>query len=98
MATATEDPRHVSNLHHSSLREARDATHIFMDTSQIHFHYATVGTLTFEFLILSLIRLICFWKVKYKNNKCSITHVLKHNLSFFFLRMIRKMEEEIKFL
>ena len=50
-ATATEtwDPSCVYNLHHSSrqntilnsLSEARDQTHIFMGTSQIHFHCAT---------------------------------------------------------
>ena len=51
-ATATWDPSHVCNLHHSSqqrrihnpLSKARDRTHIFMDTSQIHFHCTTTGT------------------------------------------------------
>ena len=44
-ASATPDPSHVSNLHHSSwqcwilnpLSEARDRTHILMDTSQFRF-------------------------------------------------------------
>ena len=43
-ATATPDPSHVRNLHHSSwqylilnpLREFRDRTHVLMDTNQIH--------------------------------------------------------------
>jgi len=44
-ATATQDPSHVCDLHHSSchhqilnpLSEARDQTHILMDTSQVHY-------------------------------------------------------------
>ena len=51
-ATATWDPSHVCNLHQSSqqcqipdaLTEARDRTHILMDSSQIHFHCVTKGT------------------------------------------------------
>ena len=51
-ATAMPDPSHIGDLHHSSqqrrilnpLREARDWTHILMDTSQIHFCWATTGT------------------------------------------------------
>ena len=42
---ATRDPGHVGNLHHSSwqlqtlnpLSNARDQTHILMDTSQVHY-------------------------------------------------------------
>ena len=45
-------PNHIWNLYHSSwqqwilnlLREARDRTHILMDTSRIHSHCATTGT------------------------------------------------------
>ena len=47
--TATRDLSHVCDLHHSSqilnpLKEARDRTRILMDTSQICFHWATMGT------------------------------------------------------
>ena len=43
-ATAMRDPSHICGLHHSSwqhqilnpLTEARDQTHILMDTSQVH--------------------------------------------------------------
>ena len=43
-ATATQDPSLICNLHHSSwhcqilnlLSEARDGTHILMDTSQVN--------------------------------------------------------------
>ena len=50
--TATQDPSHICDLHHSSrqcqipdpLSEARDQTRLLMDTSQIRFHYATMGT------------------------------------------------------
>ena len=48
---AMQDRRHICNLHHSSqqcqipdpLSEARDWTHILMDTSQICFHWAMMG-------------------------------------------------------
>ena len=53
-ATATWDPSHVFNLYHRSwqhwipdpLSEARDRTHILMDTSWICFHCTTTGTPT----------------------------------------------------
>ena len=51
-ATATWDPSHIHNLHHSSsqcrvpnpLSEAGNWTWILMDTSWIHFCWATMGT------------------------------------------------------
>ena len=49
-AKAMGDPSLLSDLHRSSwqcfnpLSEARDRTRIPMDTSQVHFHCATVGT------------------------------------------------------
>ena len=51
-ATAMQDLSCICNLHHSSwqcwilnpLNEARDRTHILMDTSQIHFCCAMTGT------------------------------------------------------
>ena len=50
--TATQDPSRICNLHHSSrqrqilnpAREARDRTHVLMDTSQVHYHLAMTGT------------------------------------------------------
>ena len=52
IATATQDPSHICDLHHSlwqcqiinSLNQARDQTCILMYISQIHFHLATVET------------------------------------------------------
>ena len=52
--TAMPDPSLICNLHHSSwqhqiryqLSEARDWTHIHMDTSQVHYHWA-IGELLF---------------------------------------------------
>ena len=52
IAAATPDWSHVCDLHHSSgqrwilnpLSEAREQTHVLMDPSQIHFHWATTGT------------------------------------------------------
>ena len=51
-ATATPHPSLVCDLRHSSqqrqilnpLIEASDRTHVLMDTSQVHFHWATTGT------------------------------------------------------
>ena len=51
-ASATPDPSHICDLHHSSwqcqipdpLSEARDQICILTDTSQICFHCATAGT------------------------------------------------------
>ena len=50
--TAVWDPSHICDLHHSSwqhqipdpLSEARDQTSILVDTSQINFCSATMGT------------------------------------------------------
>ena len=50
--TATPDPSCVCNLHHSSqkhqilnpLSEARDQSSVLMDTSQVHYLWATMGT------------------------------------------------------
>ena len=60
-ATATQVPSHICNLHHSSrqsqmlnpLSEARDRTHILMNTSQVHFHWATRGNLQAHFFLTS---------------------------------------------
>ena len=51
-ATATPDPSHVCDLHHSSwqcrilntLSKASNQTYVFMDASQIRFCWATTGT------------------------------------------------------
>ena len=50
--TAMQDPSDVCDLHHSSrqrqisnpLNEARDRTRILMNMSQVHIHWATMGT------------------------------------------------------
>ena len=60
-ATATQDPRGVCDLYHSSwqcwilnlLSEARDQTHILMDASQIPFHCTTMGTPGFFFFLMN---------------------------------------------
>ena len=52
IASTWQDLSHVCDLHHSSwqhrilnfLSEARDQTHILMDASGIHCHWATMGT------------------------------------------------------
>ena len=62
-ATATRDPSHVCDLHHSSrqrwilnpLSEARDPTHILMETSWVRYHWATTGTPVLEIWVYSVI-------------------------------------------
>ena len=51
-ATAMPDPSHLCDLHHNSRQhrilnpaiEARDRTHVLMNTSQVHYHCAAMGT------------------------------------------------------
>ena len=51
-ATATQDLSRACDLHHSSwqcwicntLSKTRDRTHVLMDTSQVHYYWATMGT------------------------------------------------------
>ena len=62
IATAIPDLSCICNLHHSSwqcwitdpLSEARDQTHIHIDTSQICFHCATMGIPSVYFLKLEV--------------------------------------------
>ena len=72
-ATATPHPSHVFNLHHHSwqqrllnpLSKARDRTCILMDTSQIHFRWATMGTPLFLFLMWLLKKLKLYTWLKF---------------------------------
>ena len=58
-ATGRPDPRHVFDLHHSSwqcwilnpLSQARDCACVLMNTSWVHYRWATMGTLIPEFLL-----------------------------------------------
>ena len=73
-ATATQDPSHAFNLHHSSqqhwtldlLSEARDWNCILLDTRWVRFHQATMGTpMLFFFLIDRIYHLsmeLSLWK------------------------------------
>ena len=68
-ATATQDPSHVCDLHHSSWQrripdpptKARDRTRILMDTSRIRFRCATTGTPEIHFLIV-LVYSVGIWE------------------------------------
>ena len=58
-ATATQDPSLFCDIHQSSqkpqiltpLREARDQTHVLMDTSWVCYHWVTMGTPKTTFFI-----------------------------------------------
>ena len=58
IATATPDPSCICNLHHSSqqcqilnpLNEARVGTCVLMDSSPVHYYWATMGSPFFSFL------------------------------------------------
>ena len=75
--TATSNPSHVCNLYHSSwicwilnpLSEAKDQIHLLMDTSQIRFPCATVGTpgTLISNLILIKARVISYMLQHFKN-------------------------------
>ena len=69
---ATQVPSHICHLHYSSqqllipipLSEARDWTHILMDTSQVRYRRATTGTPAIAFKTIfqrSRIPVILFW-------------------------------------
>ena len=70
-ATATQDPRSVCNLHHSSrqyqilnpLGKAKDRTCIRIDTSWVHYRWAMAGTPSrpFKHHLLSL----CMYSTSY---------------------------------
>ena len=78
-ATATRDLSHICDLHHRSqqrwilnpLREARDQICNLMDTSQIRFHYTTMGT-----TLCTFCSIVCHPKTVLK----SITFLKKHPL------------------
>ena len=70
-ATVTWDPSRVCDLYHSSqqcqipnpLSEAKDGSHILVDSSWIHFHCITMGTLDCSLiLVLSQILVKAGWE------------------------------------
>ena len=73
LATAMPDPSYVCNLHHSSqqcrilnpLSKAKDQTHIFMDTSWVHYCWATMGT---PILIPFFVCFVCLFLVMLCNS------------------------------
>ena len=76
-ATAPWYLSHVCDLHHSSRqhwilnppREARDQTCVLMDTSEIHFRWATTGTPFFIFYFsLFLVIFVLFWLIISSSN------------------------------
>ena len=79
-------------LHHSSqqcqildpLKEARDQTHMLMDTSRVCYHWTTTGTPknTFYCLFWFLLWLMCYLGVCYLLSKC--TRILLSSCSFDF--------------
>ena len=76
-AIAMQDLSHVYDLHHSSwqcwipdpLSEARDQTHVLMDTSRIHFGCATTGTT----VVIVFVDITC--SQNHPNNICDL-HII----------------------
>ena len=76
IATAMPDPSCVCNLHLSSqqnqmfnpLSKARDQTHVFMDTSLVHYHWAKTGTPKQIIFVLALLSIMCASQAELKKN------------------------------
>ena len=92
-AIASPDLSRVCNLHHSSwqcwvlnpLSELRDWTCTLMDTSQIHFCWATSGTpvyLLFLRKCQTTSEIIC--TILCSNQQCMKVWILSHSFFFFF--------------
>ena len=70
-ATATQNPSCFGNLHHNSwqhwilnlLHKVRDWTLVLMDTSQVHYPWATMGTPRIYFLAVLKLMVTSFFKV-----------------------------------
>ena len=82
-----QDQSHVYNLHHSSwqrqipdpLSKASDQTHILMDTSQIHFHCTTTGTLL-HFIFYLFFKGGCTMQ-KFPGQGSNLSHSCNHSHS-----------------
>ena len=89
-ATAMPDLSCICELHHSSqqhqilnpLSRARDRTHILMDASQVHYHWATMGT---AHLLKSLSQLLYCSVLGFLVDLFLLITVLWWNLSSFHL-------------
>ena len=82
-AAAMWDPSLLCDSHHSSqqhpLREARDRTQILMDTSQFHYHWATMGAPVLAFSLMWLLEnlkwqiiLYLYWTLLLLNQFCHL--------------------------
>ena len=82
---------HVCNLHHSSwqcwflnpLSEARDRTCVLMDTSQIHFHRAMMGTPFFILKNVLNFYFIFFRRTHYKRMICQFLEQGQHHFRVY---------------
>ena len=85
-ATATWDPSHTCDLHHSSqqhwslnpLREARDRTRNLRIPSQIRFHCATTGTPWYK-----LLKCLSIWHLKHFSWLTHCTSVISRRLNIY---------------
>ena len=57
------------------VREARDWTHLFMDTSWIHYGWATTGTLLFHFKSFDFHLKLCFDKEQFSPDGMNQQHI-----------------------
>ena len=101
-ATATQGPSHIGNPHHSSWklqilnppREARDWIHILMDSSQIRYHWATMGTPKISFNGWMAKQL---WYIQYysaiKGNRLLI-HIQYNKMNFQKITLSEKSQSQ----
>ena len=102
-ATATPDPSHVCDVHHSSrqhwilnpLSKARDQTCVLIDTDHIYFRWATTGTpeeVTFELRPEGWTPwVVCktFYTIPASYNlDCVLGHFLQVTLEWWLLNLI----------
>ena len=95
-ATAMWDPRHICDLHHSSQQcqifnlpsEARDQTHIPVDTSHFHYHWVTIG-IPFFGVILSFF-FFFFLRILRNSNSHSLIPKIKICLDFGITQLRHK--------
>ena len=104
-ATATPDPRHICDLHHSSwqcrildpLIKARDRTHYLMVPSWIRFHCATKGTPNFIFLFVIEVQLTYSVVLISAVHKCDSSYICVYIYIYFHILFHYGLLQDIEY-